>query len=513
MSTAVKLIKNGLLMSAAALLIQTAAMGFNVYMSNKIGAEGMGLFSLVSSVYRFAITFSLSGIGFAATRMAAEEFAKNNGKGALDAVKRCSVYALVFSLAASFTMFFSAELVSEKMLGDIRCILSVKVLALSLPFLAVSSAFDGYFTAKRSVKKTASSLIVEQTVRMTAAIVFLEFFVPDSVEYACAAVSAGITLSEAVSFFYMLISCVRSGRREEGEKELRRGQNARMLSIAVPIALSSYLRSGLSTLREVLIPSGLKKYGGSYEQALSSYGVIQGMTMPILFFPAVFLNSFSGLLMPEMARYYQQGYKVSIRNAASRVIRITLLFSFGAAGLLTAFSRELGVILYSSEEVGRYLLILAPLVIVMYLDTAVDSMLKGINEQLANVRYNVLDSALTLVLVATLLPKFGIGGYIAVIFISEIFNITLSLRRLIKVTGVRIDMWRFVILPAACASAAMLTSRLIPFLLNPQSPSALLVTISVITALVFYCFLLRISGAVTRGDISTAAEALQKNTV
>ena len=149
----------------------------------------------------------------------------------------------------------------------------------------------------------------------------------------------------------------------------------------------------------------------------------------------------------------------------------------------------------------------------MYLDTAVDSMLKGINEQLANVRYNVLDSALTLVLVATLLPKFGIGGYIAVIFISEIFNITLSLRRLIKVTGVRIDMWSFVILPAACASAAMLISRLLPFLVETKTPSVILTVTSAIIGMIIYCYLLRISGAVTSKDISTAAEALQKNTV
>lgn len=511
MSTAAKLIKNGLLMSAASLIIQVAAMGFNVYMSNKIGAEGMGLFSLVSSVYRFAITFSLSGIGFAATRMAAEEFAKNSGKGALDAVKRCALYALIFSSAAAFGMYASAETVSVKFLGDIRCVLSIKILALSLPFLSVSSAFDGYFTAKRSIKKNASSLIIEQTVRMFSAVMLLELFVPSGVEYACAAVSLGIVMSEGVSFFYMLFSCLHSGAKEKGSLPSRRGQTSRMLSIAVPIALSSYLRSGLSTMREVLIPSGLEKYGGSYEQALASYGVIQGMTMPILYFPAVFLNSFSGLLMPEMARYYQQGYKVSIRNAAERVIRITLLFSLGAAALLTAFSNELGMLFYSSREVGRYLLILAPLVIVMYLDTAVDSMLKGINEQLANVRYNVLDSGLTLILVATLLPKFGITGYIAVIFISEIFNITLSLRRLIKVTGLKINITGWIVMPASCAAAAMLISRLPLSFAETGEPSVILTLISAVIGIAVYCALLRVSGSVTAEDISTATEALSKN--
>ncbi len=507
MSTAGKLIRNGIMMSAAALLIQTAGMGFNVYMSSKIGAEGMGLFSLISSVYRFAVTFSLSGIGLAATRMAAEEFARGSGAGAMSAVKKCAAYALIFSGAAAFAMFLSAEYVSSKVLGDARCCLSIKILAISLPFLSVSSAFDGYFTAKRAVRKNALSLILEQTVRMTAAVMLLELIVPPGVEYACAAVSVGITLSEAISFFYMWISCIKSNASAFPGKPPSGGQTAHMLSIAVPIALSSYLRSGLSTLREILIPSGLKKYGGSYEQALGSYGVIQGMTMPILSFPAVFLNSFSGLLMPEMARYYQQGYRVSIRNAAGRVIRVTLLFSFGAAAVLTAFSGEIGMLLYDSAAVGRYLLILAPLVVVMYLDTAVDSMLKGINEQLANVRYNVFDSALSLVLVAVLLPKFGIGGYLAVIFISEVFNTTLSLRRLLKVTGLRINLVWWVLIPAACASGSMLMSKLLCVAGGTQPPT-LLTVVCAFLGISVYCTLLYVTGTVTADDIRAAADTL-----
>ncbi len=506
MSTAGKLFRNGLMLSAVSLLIQTAAMGFNIYLSGKIGAEGMGLYSLVNAAYRFAITFSLSGIGLTATRLTAAELARGSGRGALLAVVRCAVYALCFSGAAAFALYVSAETLSVLLLKDIRCVLSLRILAVSLPFLSVSSAFDGYFTAKRSVGVPAASLILEQTLRMSVTVAALQFLMPPGLAYATAAVALGITVSEALSFVYLLFSCLYGRRRTTAENTAppSSGQTGKMLAIALPIAVSSYLRSGLSTLREILIPSGLKKYGGSYEKALGDYGVISGMTLPLLNFPAVFLNTFSSLLMPEMARYYQLKQRESIRRVAKRVLSLTLFFSIGTAALLTAFARDLGHLFYRSEAVGRYLMILGPLVTVMYLDTAVDSMLKGLNEQLANVRYNLMDSALCLALVALLLPRFGIGGYLCVLIVSELFNTGLSLRRLVKVTGLTLNIKTLFLRPALCGVAAMTVAKLPALITHTAVQPVPSLILSVLSGLLLYLLLLRSTGAIGASDLQSA---------
>ena len=38
---------------------------FNIYVANKVGSEAIGIFSLIMSVYNFAITVATSGIGIA----------------------------------------------------------------------------------------------------------------------------------------------------------------------------------------------------------------------------------------------------------------------------------------------------------------------------------------------------------------------------------------------------------------------------------------------------------------
>ena len=75
MSGVRRYIKNALILVGAALLMRSVSLLFNAYVSQKIGAEGMGLFSLIMSVYGFAVTFATSGINLAVTRLCAEAIA------------------------------------------------------------------------------------------------------------------------------------------------------------------------------------------------------------------------------------------------------------------------------------------------------------------------------------------------------------------------------------------------------------------------------------------------------
>ena len=76
---------NAMIMTATSLLMNAVGVWFNLYISGKIGAEGMGVFQLIMSVYSFTVTFAASGINLASTRLVAEEAASPNGnvKGAM----------------------------------------------------------------------------------------------------------------------------------------------------------------------------------------------------------------------------------------------------------------------------------------------------------------------------------------------------------------------------------------------------------------------------------------------
>ena len=144
---------NALVLTATSLLMRTIGVSFNVFISNKLGAAGVGLFQLVMSVYTFAVTVATSGINLATTRLVTEELANGSETGAKKAVRRCLAYSILFGTGAAAGLFFFADSIAAVLLGDVRTVKSLYALSVSLPFIAMSAVLSGYFTAVRRVVK------------------------------------------------------------------------------------------------------------------------------------------------------------------------------------------------------------------------------------------------------------------------------------------------------------------------------------------------------------------------
>ena len=116
------------------------------------------------------------------------------------------------------------------------------------------------------------------------------------------------------------------------------------------------------------------------------------------------------------------------------------------------------------------------------------------------VRYNVYDTAMCVLMVYGLVPLFGTAGYLLTIVISEVFNMALSASRLVYVTGFKVNMFRWALIPsfAAVLSTAFSSLVLKTSIEIIRAPQLLLAVL--ITALIYY-FLLRVFGCVKKEDI------------
>lgn len=208
--------------------------------------------------------------------------------------------------------------------------------------------------------------------------------------------------------------------------------NRRILRITVPVALTSYLRSGLSTVKELLIPYSLQRSGMNSSNSLISYGIVNGMAMPIIMFPVILVVSFSSLLVPEFSRYYAQKKYKKIKSVSSILLICTLIFSIFICIFIFVFSDKLSNMIYHKAEIAKYLRILSPLIIVMYLDIVIDGILKGLDAQVSVMAINVFDCIISIAFIYFLVPVFGFSGYIISIFISEVIDFTLSGYKLLK---------------------------------------------------------------------------------
>ena len=410
-------------------------MFFSIYISNTIGEEAVGVFSLVMSVYTFGITLASAGINISTTRIVSEELACKNELGAKKAARRCIFFSLIFSTCASFIFFIFADFITIHCLHNRISKNVIYLICIALPFISMSAAINGYFTAVRRVYKNAFAKFFEEFVKIVFTAIFLKSFMPDGIDYACYSLILADVISEITSFlhlYFLYIQDKHGSLLESRYKDLD-SYNRRILRIAIPVALTSYLRSGLSTIKQLIIPSSLQKSGMNSSNSLIAYGIVNGMAMPIIMFPVSLITSFSSLLIPEFSRYYTQEKYKKIKSVSSFILICTFIFSIIVAILIFVFSDDLSNFIYHKTEIAKYLRILSPLIIIMYLDIVIDSILKGLDAQVDVMIVNIFDCLISIAFIYFLVPILGFSGYIISIFISEIIDFSLSGYRLLKI--------------------------------------------------------------------------------
>lgn len=504
-----RFILNGAVLAVAGIIIRTVAVSFNGYVSRRVGAEGMGLFTLVMSVYGLAVTLASSGVNLAVVRMTAESVAAGGGRGEVSRImRRAMLYGLGFGVLSAVILFFSAGVIGERVLGDVRTVISLRAMAFGMPPIAVTSALAGYFTGIGRAYKNAIISAVEQAVKIILIICGIVIFLPMGIKYACFALVLASALAEGGSLLTSYLMYISDKRHlSRGGVGHKGSIFSKIYSIAFPVAVGSYLRQGLITAEHIAIPWGLKKNGADQSKALESYGVLSGMALPLVLYPSAIIGAFTGLLVPELAGLAEKGRRDDAGRLSLSAVKVAILFSVGVSGALSFFGYELGIGVYGSGDAGNFIRILAPLVPLMFLDTTVDCILKGLGEQVYTMKVNIIDAAICLVFVILLVPKMGIYGYIVVIYVSEAINAALSIDRMQRVTGIRINVPMLLIPFAGVAVAGAVVHIADMYLVYVVGVNPVNTLKIVMYAVVYLCFVYLWE---KRGDLA-GKKIFQKN--
>lgn len=496
-------IKNAAILTASSLILRFAGIIFKVWLAALIGSEGIGLYQLIFSVYVLAATFASSGICTAVTRLVAEELALGTKKGTLKILWRSIEITLILAVISLCIVYFGADFIALKVLKDVRAVPALKILPFSLPFMGITSCLRGYFIARRKATPSAVTQLSEQAIRIVLVVFLVKIFMHKGLATACAAVMlgdviselAGCLLSGGVFLFDSKKLDILSGRDRPPYKIVKK-----IMGIATPITSGRYLNTALRTAENILVPQNLAKYRLGGENALSQFGMIKGMALPILFFPSAILNSVSTLLIPEMSEAAAKQRMGVVKSATENILKLTAVISFIFAAIFFISGDKIGILIYKDPSVGELLKILSPIVPLMYLDSISDGILKGLDQQNYTFFTAVSDSSIRIVLVVALLPFTGLRGFIVIMYFSNLFTCLLHISRLIKISKARLELLGEIIVPLVSAlTVALLTNALLELF----SISNILVYIILLCgiSISFYSLLLFLFGTVTVDEI------------
>ncbi len=442
-----------ILLTGANFLLRLAGISFQVYLSNRIGAAGIGLLQLVLSVSALSFTVGSAGIRTCAMYLSAGELGRNRPDNVHSVLTGCFRYSLLFSGMTAAALWWAAPWLSWVWIGDGAATAALRLCALFLPLRCLRGVLTGYLTTAQRVGSLVAAAFLEQGCAMSVTFLLLSRRVGVSSGQAALAVTAGSCAADALGFLVLLRL-----RERRVPRRKRRPPYGQILQVSLPLALADALRSGLNTIEDVIIPRQLTLFAGTVN-AMADYGMIRGMVFPVLMFPAAILFSLAELLVPEFSRCAARGSKNRIQYLARQGLRAAMLFGLCAGGLLFVLAGPLGRLLYQSNQAGRLLRLYAPFVPMLYMDALVDAMCKGLGQQNANARYNTLTSFLDVVFLWVLLPRFGLSGYYFSFAATHLINFALSLRRLMQVSGIRLEPGKMaraaLCTAAACAAAAL----------------------------------------------------------
>lgn len=440
-------------MTVTSLLLRTLGIVFRVFISGRVGAEGMGLYQLVFSVYVLGTTFAAAGIVTAVTRMVAEQIARGTPANVTRVMRLSMGLCMFIGTASAALLYFGAPTIGG-WVGDTRTVPALAVSGLALPFIGVASCVKGYFMARRRAMPPCIAQIFEQAIRIGSILWMLAAAGDCSLAETCRIIIVGDAISETAACLFLLIAYRLDRRRITTRRTATlpyRTLLRPLLSIAVPLTAGRYLSTALRTVENILVPTRLTLFTHSDALSLEQFGAIKGMALPLLFFPAAFLVTVSGLLVPELSDAHALGQKRQVTRLTEQAMHITWLGSVLIGCLFTVLGRPLGRLLYDDDTVGLLLQILGPLTPVMYLDSVATGMLKGINEQVHSLWYSVADSVVRITLIWVLLPRFGITGFLFVMLVSNLLTCILSTHRLLIKSDTRMRWMRWVLCPTLIA--------------------------------------------------------------
>lgn len=433
MGKPMSIFRSAILLTIVNLLLRFAGTSFQVYLSSRIGAAGIGLLQLTMSVGSMAMVAGMGGIRTATMYLTAGELGRKRPQNVVWVLSGCFVYSILFSGTVSAFLYHFAPLIAESWIGDVRVIPALRLFSAFLPCSCLCGVMTGYFTAASRIGTLAAVEVAEQLTSMGLTLSALHFWGGQDAGRACLCVVLGSSLGACLTLSCLIFLRI----REKSPKGPRISVVGNICRTALPLAMADDLRTGISTVENLMVPKRLA-LNRAVENPLEAFGLVSGMVFPVLMFPACILFGLAELLIPELARCHAAGSKNRISYLVQRSLKVALLYGVFFSGLMFLLAEVLCLRLYDNTEAGYYLKLYALLIPMLYCDTITDAMIKGLGQQTVSVRFNIITNILDVVLLFLLLPEFGMQGYFFSFLVTHLLNFGLSLRRLLKITGERI---------------------------------------------------------------------------
>lgn len=426
------IIRGTLILTMTGFLSRFMGFFYRIFMSHSFGEEGVGLYQLIFPVYALCYSLTTAGIETAISRTVACKISLGKEQEAHHVLYTGLLLSFFLSCISTIFLQDHAAYIANQLLGDARCQQLLVILSYTMPFSAVHSCICGYSFGKKQTKIPALSQLIEQTARITSVFFFCFMIQKQGGTASIAVAVGGLVLGEMVSALYTLHTFFRPFSRPEKKNATRSHLSLsglfcglkELLPLSLPLTANRVLLNLLQSIEAISIPGKLRQYHLSTSEALSLYGVLNGMALPCILFPSAITNSVSVMLMPTIAEIQTSKTKKELADLIKKVTAACFILGLSCCLFFLLTGSFIGMTLFNSRTAGKFIVTLAWMCPFLYTNSALLSVINGLGKTGSTFLINAAGLALRIGSVFYGIPRFGIRGYLWGLLLSQ-FTVTL----------------------------------------------------------------------------------------
>ena len=300
-----------LILTASGIICRILGFLYRIFLSRRIGAEAFGIYQLATPLYALMLSLGAGGMQTVLSRFVASYLAKKDSRRAKICLAAGCGIVVILSFSASIFLFFSADFIGTRLLFEPRTILLLRILSLGILPSGIHNCLSAWYLGQNQTALPSFCQLLEQFVRMGAS--YLAWLFCLSTSLPSAAVAAfGTAAGELFSCLFLMaclsVSHSRSPQKHRPisvffkEKTLWYDTFRELAVLNLPLTLNRILLNVLHSIESALLPGCLVTSGLSRKAALSQYGILTGMALPMIFFPSAITHAVSVMLLPGVAK-------------------------------------------------------------------------------------------------------------------------------------------------------------------------------------------------------------------
>ncbi len=410
------LVLGTVLLTGAGIISRILGFFYRIFLSQTIGASGLGLYQLIFPVFTLCLALSASGLQTAISR-----FVASSERGR-DYLYMGLILSVTLSGILSLIVYFGAPLIANDILKEPRTAELLKLMTFSLIPACIHSCFNGYYYGRKKSLLPAICQITEQTARVVGTLIIWNVLQEQGMGLEPVHAVWGIVISELAGLLVVLTAYLGKESKSKGFSPSQlsdyRRLGSQLLTMAFPLTLTHVLTTLSHSIEHLMIPQKLMAYGFSAEEALGTFGILSGMAMSVIFFPAVISSSLSVLLLPKISEAQSRGDSDEIRDSIKGALCCGLAFGSLCTFVFLFSANWIGEYIFQNELAGFYVQTLSILCPFLYTSQLLSSIVNGLGYAGLTLACNLSGCAIRIIAICFYMPTYGMYAYIAALILS-----------------------------------------------------------------------------------------------